>query len=75
MHKRYNTPKCVCPKRCPSAQKNEAVCGTDKITYGSRCEMNLTACVLGDIIDVAYSGECRRGQSKFTEMFFLELLG
>ena len=34
------------------------MCGTDKVTYPNECEMNMTACVLGDVIRVVHKGKC-----------------
>ncbi len=38
----------------------EPVCGTDDLTYMSRCDLERTACLVNDsTIQVAYSSECQ----------------
>ncbi|XP_048580646.1 fibrillin-1 isoform X2 [Nematostella vectensis] len=63
MDKHFNIAKCKCPQGCPAPNGDETVCGTDGISYPSPCEMNLTACVLGDRIAVEYKGRCRNDRN------------
>ncbi|XP_070111678.1 agrin isoform X7 [Equus caballus] len=56
--------ECVCPQACPGIY--DPVCGSDGITYGSTCELEATACTLGQEIRVARRGPCDRcGQCRF----------
>uniref|UniRef100_A0A3Q2HVN7 Agrin n=1 Tax=Equus caballus TaxID=9796 RepID=A0A3Q2HVN7_HORSE len=48
--------ECVCPQACPGIY--DPVCGSDGITYGSTCELEATACTLGQEIRVARRGPC-----------------
>ncbi|KXJ11082.1 Carboxypeptidase inhibitor SmCI [Exaiptasia diaphana] len=58
-NKKKQAVSCKCNRSCRTPTKNDTVCGTDRITYPSPCEMNLTACQLGDFIGIDYRGECR----------------
>ncbi|XP_058408542.1 agrin isoform X2 [Diceros bicornis minor] len=56
--------ECVCQQACPGIY--DPVCGNDGITYGSTCELEATACALGQEIRVALRGPCDRcGQCRF----------
>ncbi|KAF5920300.1 hypothetical protein HPG69_007606 [Diceros bicornis minor] len=48
--------ECVCQQACPGIY--DPVCGNDGITYGSTCELEATACALGQEIRVALRGPC-----------------
>ncbi|XP_063292084.1 agrin isoform X1 [Pelobates fuscus] len=51
------TGRCVCPTECvPSAQP---VCGTDKKTYSSECELHVRACTQQINLQVAAQGDCK----------------
>ena len=55
---KYHRAVCKCPRGCPKNFTGGQVCGTDKVTYPNECEMNMTACVLGDVISVVHKGKC-----------------
>ncbi|XP_036163368.1 agrin isoform X7 [Myotis myotis] len=56
--------ECVCQHVCPRVYS--PVCGSDGVTYGSACELESAACVLGREILVAHRGPCDRcGQCRF----------
>ncbi|XP_053308487.1 agrin isoform X3 [Spea bombifrons] len=51
------TGRCVCPTECvPSTQP---VCGTDKKTYSSECELHVRACTQQTDLQVAAQGDCK----------------
>uniref|UniRef100_A0A8C5VMH6 Agrin n=1 Tax=Microcebus murinus TaxID=30608 RepID=A0A8C5VMH6_MICMU len=55
---------CECQQACLGAY--DPVCGSDGVTYGSACELEATACTLGQEIRVARRGPCDRcGQCRF----------
>ncbi|XP_053432028.1 agrin isoform X3 [Nycticebus coucang] len=55
---------CECQQACLGIY--DPVCGSDGITYGSACELESTACILGREIRVARRGPCDRcGQCRF----------
>ncbi|CAG0916159.1 unnamed protein product [Notodromas monacha] len=52
-------PKCVCDIKCPSAiAGSEAVCGSDKETYASKCFLQLRSCQTGRSLKVLHQGPC-----------------
>ncbi|XP_014399272.1 PREDICTED: agrin [Myotis brandtii] len=56
--------ECVCQHACPRVYS--PVCGSDGVTYGSTCELESAACVLGREVLVAHRGPCDRcGQCRF----------
>ena len=56
---RYNRPQCACLHVCPRSTARDRVCATDGITYRSACELNRTACILGNTnIKFNYHGKC-----------------
>lgn len=72
-NKKKQEVKCVCNKICDAPTKDDTVCGTDKITYDSPCEMNLTACVIGHIIGIDYRGECRDSKYYYSNRTTIDL--
>ncbi|XP_071080475.1 insulin-like growth factor-binding protein-related protein 1 [Haliotis cracherodii] len=52
-------PLCTCPSDyiCRSRRQRE-VCGTDNITYTSRCHLRIAACNIGKRIRVSHKGPC-----------------
>lgn len=48
--------ECVCQRTCPRVYS--PLCGSDGVTYGSACELESAACVLGREILVAHRGPC-----------------
>ena len=62
---RVGQPTCDCITDCPKlTTEDEQVCGTDFVTYPSRCHMLMEACrnygkQLFERVTVAYSGKCR----------------
>ena len=51
---------CECPM-CGDAEElpGEQVCGTDRQTYGSECQLRTFACRQQTDIQVAYDGPCQ----------------
>lgn len=50
--------ECVCPTACGDS-RTEPVCASDMRTYANECEMQKTACSLGQTLNVLFFGECR----------------
>ncbi|XP_028399649.1 neurogenic locus notch homolog protein 2-like isoform X2 [Dendronephthya gigantea] len=55
---KYHRATCDCPVECPPNSGSSPVCGSDGITYENKCEMDMTACVTGERIDVVNQGVC-----------------
>ena len=49
---------CVCPMDCPSLSSQDAVCGSDGVSYGSECDLRLAACRQQLDVSLAYEGPC-----------------
>ncbi|MPD05701.1 Follistatin-related protein 4 [Portunus trituberculatus] len=56
MVNQYGVATCQCPHSC--APVVTPVCGTDKVTYESRCHLEKEACVMQKSITVAFVGSC-----------------
>ncbi|ELK23607.1 Agrin [Myotis davidii] len=54
--------ECVCQHACPRVYS--PVCGSDGVTYGSACELESAACVLGREILVAHRGPCGQWRAR-----------
>ena len=54
---------CVCPNDC--GPEMDQVCGTDRTTYGSECQLKLWACRQQKYIDVLHEGPCELGLEQF----------
>lgn len=56
-------PLCTCPTSytCRNKKQKE-VCGTDGVTYPSRCHMRLARCQTGTRIKVSKKGSCQAGE-------------
>ena len=46
-----------CNRKCPVYRR--PVCGSDGITYGSRCLLKLVDCKTGREISIRHRGKCR----------------
>ncbi|XP_064651975.1 follistatin-like isoform X2 [Lineus longissimus] len=54
-----HTPHCVpCRLKCPPAQPNQQICGSDGNTYDSLCKVRAAMCLRGKSIAIAYKGPC-----------------
>ncbi|KAK7884834.1 hypothetical protein WMY93_027957 [Mugilogobius chulae] len=51
-----NDPVCECPEACP--QMSDPVCGSDRQSYGSPCEMRAMSCALQKAIHIQHKGPC-----------------
>ena len=52
--------QCVCPM-CPHLEVVDRVCGSDMVTYGSLCSMEMTSCADKKLITYMYGGPCEIG--------------
>ncbi|XP_078366590.1 uncharacterized protein LOC144650724 isoform X3 [Oculina patagonica] len=52
-----NRAECRCRDSCPGSH-GKHVCGSDGITYRSRCHLDMTACKLGGTVTMASHGKC-----------------
>ena len=52
-----NRAECRCRDSC-KGQHGGQVCGSDGITYPSRCQLDMTSCKLGNTIRMASQGKC-----------------
>ena len=57
MPKFDGTVSCVCPDE-KACLDRDPVCGTDGLTYVSKCHLDHVACSKSVPIDVAYKGPC-----------------
>jgi hypothetical protein len=64
-----HTPHCVpCRLKCPPAQPNQQICGSDGNTYDSLCKVRAAMCLRGKSIAIAYRGPCIR---KYDDSLFV----
>ena len=73
----HNQAVCQCRESCPRPGHQERVCGSDGLTYPSRCILDMTSCKLGTDITVD-SNRCKGmtvSQEKITDSHFLDILG
>ena len=63
----HNQAVCQCRESCPRPGHQERVCGSDGITYKSRCILDRTSCKLGTDITVD-SNRCK-GMTVYVLMF------
>ncbi|KAJ8021428.1 Agrin [Holothuria leucospilota] len=48
--------ECICDMECP--EEMDPVCGSDKVTYGSPCEVKRAICLQQTEIEIVSMGEC-----------------
>nr|XP_006816512.1 PREDICTED: fibrillin-2-like [Saccoglossus kowalevskii] len=54
---RTGRPRCKC-MTCPADPNPVPVCGSDRVTYPSQCELDFHVCKTGKVIVKAYDGAC-----------------
>lgn len=55
-----NEAQCKCPMNCPAEDTaSEPVCGSDGMTYGSRCQLELYACREQRDVYMQHRGQCQ----------------
>ena len=56
----HHQAECKCREACPRSSHRDKVCGSDGITYPSRCVLDMTSCKLSsrDRIAMVSNGRC-----------------
>ena len=72
----HHQARCQCRESCPRSGHRDKVCGSDGITYRSRCVLDMTSCKVGVIepITVVSRGKCEGEVTKSSLALVLKLL-
>lgn len=63
--------ECLCPEPPLCEASIQPVCGTDGITYESKCHLNRVNCISKLDVKIAYEGPC--GKNYINEYIFIQL--